>query len=298
MVRTVALDAKDAAPGYLTLIGARVRQFRTRRGMSRRVLAQASGVSERYLAQLETGRGNASITVLKQIANAIDIPVDDLVDTRLEQSSSYLLLRKRAREADEASLEQWLTITRERPAVQAEKRFIALVGLRGAGKSTLGRRLANALDVPFVEVVSEIEALAGLPVAEVFSLGGQVTYRRLEKAALEGVFSKYERAVIAVGGSLVSEPEAFEQLRESCTTVWVQAKPNQHMERVLAQGDHRPMANSADAMRDLKRILAERSELYGKADASIDTAVQSPHQSLRALLELPALAPFKPTKQD
>jgi XRE family transcriptional regulator, aerobic/anaerobic benzoate catabolism transcriptional regulator len=298
MVRTVALDAEDAAPGYLTLIGARVRQFRTRRGMSRRVLAQASGVSERYLAQLETGRGNASITVLKQIANAIDIPVDDLVDTRLEQSSSYLLLRKRAREADEASLEQWLTITRERPAVQAEKRFIALVGLRGAGKSTLGRRLANALDVPFVEVVSEIEALAGLPVAEVFSLGGQVTYRRLEKAALEGVFSKYERAVIAVGGSLVSEPEAFEQLRESCTTVWVQAKPNQHMERVLAQGDHRPMANSADAMRDLKRILAERSELYGKADASIDTAVQSPHQSLSALLELPALAPFKPTKQD
>ena len=120
----------------------------------------------------------------------------------------------------------------------------------------------------------------------------------LEKAALEGVFGKYQRAVIAVGGSLVSEPEAFEQLREACTTVWIQAKPNQHMERVLAQGDHRPMANSPDAMRDLKRILAERSELYGKADARIDTAQQSPDQSLNALLELPLLAPFKPTHQD
>jgi XRE family aerobic/anaerobic benzoate catabolism transcriptional regulator len=298
LVRTASLAPADAALSYLALIGERVRQFRARRGMSRRVLAEASGVSERYLAQLETGRGNASITVLKQIADAIDVPVDDLVDTRPEQSSSYLLLRKRAREANEASLEHWLSITRERPKEQIEKRFIALVGLRGAGKSTLGQRLADVLEVPFVEVVREIEAMAGLPVAEVFSLGGQMTYRRLEKAALEGVFSKYERAVIAVGGSLVSEPEAFEQLRESCTTVWIQAKPNQHMERVLAQGDHRPMANSPDAMRDLKRILAERSELYGKADASIDTAMHKPEESLRALLELPALAPFKTTKQN
>ena len=189
-------------------------------------------------------------------------------------------------------------MTRERPASATQKRFIALVGLRGAGKSTLGRRLAESLDIPFVEVVSEIEAMAGLPVAEVFSLGGQMTYRRLEKAALEGVFSKYERAVIAVGGSLVSEPEAFEQLRESCITVWIQAQPNQHMERVLAQGDHRPMANSPDAMRDLKRILAERSELYGKADARVDTASQNPEQSLGALLDLPALVPFKSSRQD
>lgn len=298
MARIAPLRSADETQSYLALIGERVRQFRARRGMSRRVLAQASGVSERYLAQLETGRGNASITVLKQIADAIDVPVDDLVDTRPAQSSNYLLLRKRAREADEANLEQWLNVTRERPQVLSKKRFIALVGLRGAGKSTLGRRLAEALDVPFVEVVREIEALAGLPVAEVFSLGGQMTYRRLEKAALEGVFNKYERAVIAVGGSLVSEPEAFEQLRESCTTIWIQAQPNQHMERVLAQGDHRPMANSPDAMRDLKRILAERSELYGKADASIDTAQQSPDQSLSALLKLPVVAPFKTTTQD
>lgn len=292
MTRTAPLQLVDETESYLALIGERVRQLRARRGMSRRVLAQASGVSERYLAQLETGRGNASITVLKQIADAMDVPIDDLVDATAEQSSSYLLLRKRAREADEATLEQWLMRLRDRGRAATNKRFIALVGLRGAGKSTLGKMLARQLDLPFVEVVKEIEAMAGLPVAEVFSLGGQMTYRRLEKAALERVFDKYERAVLAVGGSLVSEPEAFAQLRDACTTVWVQARPHQHMERVLAQGDHRPMANSPDAMRDLERILAERSELYAKADASIDTSDQNPEQSLEALLELGALDPF------
>ena len=298
MVRAAPLQPDDTMSRYLALIGERVRQFRARRGMSRRVLAQASGVSERYLAQLETGRGNASITVLKQLADAIDVPVDDLVDERSTQTSNYLLLRKRARDADEPMLEHWLSATREQGEVPAAKRFIALVGLRGAGKSTLGRQLAQALDMPFVEVVSEIETMAGLPVSEVFSLGGQMTYRRLEKAALEQVFSKYESAVLAVGGSLVSEPEAFAQLREACTTVWIKARPNQHMERVLAQGDHRPMANSPDAMRDLKRILAERGELYAKADASVDTAEQDPQQSLEALMALAALRPFIPTRHD
>ena len=291
MVRSATRQTEtEDAGAYLELIGARVRQYRGLRGMSRRVLSAASGVSERYLAQLETGRGNASITVLKQIADAFDVAIDDLLDTRPTQSGEYLLLRKRAREADDATIECWLEATREAPIAAQPKRFVALVGLRGAGKSTLGRQLADSLDIPLIELVREVESLAGMPVGEVFSLGGQVTYRRLEKMALEHIFSHHANGVIAVGGSLVSEPDSFEQLRERCHTVWIQAEPHQHMERVMAQGDHRPMANSQDAMQDLKRILAERSALYARADDSIDTSAKTPEQSLLDLLALPAVA--------
>ncbi|MEM7251832.1 MAG: helix-turn-helix transcriptional regulator [Pseudomonadota bacterium] len=293
MTETATQHLVDAEPSaYLVLIGERVRQYRGLRGMSRRVLSEASGVSVRYLAELEAGRGNASITVLKQIADAFDMPIDDMLDTRTTQSGDYLLLRRRVREADDAAIERWLDATRERPSMDEPKRFVALVGLRGAGKSTLGRALSNALRLPLIELVREVETMAGMPVGEVFSLGGQVTYRRLEKAAMEQIFASHRAGIVAVGGSLVSEPESFEQLRAHCHTVWVQAEPHQHMQRVIAQGDQRPMANSQDAMQDLRRILAERGALYARADETIDTSDVAPEQSLSDLLALPTVAEF------
>ena len=166
--------------------------------------------------------------------------------------------------------------------------------MRGAGKSTLGQALAKQLGLPFVELVQEIEREAGMAVSEIFSLGGQTTYRRFERAALNTTLGRFERAVIAVGGSLVSEPESYELLLASCYAVWLKAAPHEHMERVIAQGDHRPMADNRHAMADLKRILVERAALYGRADASIDTAGQTPAKSLARLLELEPVRRLRP----
>jgi XRE family transcriptional regulator, aerobic/anaerobic benzoate catabolism transcriptional regulator len=274
---------------YLGLLGRRVRQFRARRGMSRRILAEASGVSERYLAQLETGKGNASIMVLSAIATAMHMPIDDLVDQREEQSIEYLLLRERLRNAGATELKSMCAALRNRRIELRTARHVALIGLRGAGKSTLGHALAKQLGLPFVELVQEIEREAGMAVSEIFSLGGQTTYRRFEREALNATLDRFERAVIAVGGSLVSEPESYELLLATCYTVWLKAAPHEHMERVLTQGDHRPMADNRHAMADLKRILNERTALYRRADATVDTTGQTPPESLEHLLELEAV---------
>jgi XRE family aerobic/anaerobic benzoate catabolism transcriptional regulator len=277
---------------YLLQLGQRVRQLRTLRGMARRVLAEASGVSERYLAQLESGKGNASIMILRAIGDAMDVSVDDLVDPRARQSDTYLRLRERLRQADEGTLTQWVNATGPATSNARQRRFVALIGLRGAGKSTLARALANETHLPFIELVQSIESRAGMPLAEVFSLGGQATYRRLERETLDDVLDDPRGGIIAVGGSLVSEPEAFAALLERCVTVWVKAAPHLHMERVVAQGDHRPMANNRDAMSDLKRILEERSVLYSRADVHVDTTGATPAQSLAELLGDAALEPF------
>lgn len=285
-----APDRDDAM--FLARIGARVRQLRALRGMARRVLADASGVSERYLAQLETGKGNASVLVLRAVAGAMDVSVDDLIDPRPDQSSLYQQVRARLRHAGEAQLERCLAALGSDEVATPDERCIALIGLRGAGKSTLGRALAERAGLPFIELVQHIEQHAGMPLAEIFSLGGQATYRRLEREALRSVLASGERAVMAVGGSLVSEPEAFADLLAGAVTVWVQAAPHVHMERVLAQGDSRPMADNPDAMTDLKRILGERAALYARADESLDTSGATPEQSLNALLALPAITDY------
>ena len=278
----------------LELLGQRVRQLRARRGMSRRILAEASGVSQRYLAQLEAGKANVSLLVLHAIAAAMNSAPDDLVDRRAEQSVEYLLLRERLRSANDDELKSMLAMLHEPRGALARPTRIALIGLRGAGKSTLGQALAKQLGLPFVELVQEIEREAGMAVSEIFSLGGQTTYRRFERAALNTTLGRFERAVIAVGGSLVSEPESYELLLASCYAVWLKAAPHEHMERVIAQGDHRPMADNRHAMADLKRILAERTGLYGRADASIDTAGQTPARSLATLLELEPVRSLRP----
>ena len=280
----------SANSDYLRLLGERVRRVRAQRGMSRRILAQASGVSERYLAQLESGKGNASVLVLKVIAEAMHIALDDLVELKADQPPTYLLLRERLRGASAEQLGRWVKLLRggERQTAR-HANHIALIGLRGAGKSTLGAALAKRLGLPFVELGQEIERAAGMATSEIFAQGGQHTYRSLERQALRATLLHHSRAVIATGGSLVSEPETYELLLESCFTVWIKATPRQHMERVIAQGDHRPMADHRHAMADLKRILAERAALYGRADTSVDTSAVDVQTTLRHLLTLEAV---------
>jgi XRE family aerobic/anaerobic benzoate catabolism transcriptional regulator len=237
---------------WLLALGEQVREARARLGMTRRALATASGISERYLALLETGHGNISVLLLLRVATALGLPLGDL-----------------------------FRAPQERPA--GKRRRIALIGLRGAGKSTLGEQLAQTLDMPFVELDREIEREAGTSLSEIFLLYGQEGYRRYEKRCLEAVIAQHERVVIATGGSLVSEPATFNLLLTSCTTIWLKAQPEEHMARVIAQGDTRPMAGNREAMRDLVRILDGRKTLYGKADITVDTAAKSIHKSLQEL---------------
>jgi XRE family transcriptional regulator, aerobic/anaerobic benzoate catabolism transcriptional regulator len=280
-------ETAAAGSPQLLALARRVRQLRARRGMSRRILAAASGVSERYIAQLEAAKGNPSILVLAAIAEAMNIALDLLVDPRAEQPTEYLLLRERLRVADETELRRMAAALRNVSGGGQGIRHVALLGLRGAGKSTLGAALAKRLGVPFVELVQEIERAAGTAVSEILAHGGQTAYRRFERSALEASLSRFDCAVIAVGGSLVSEPETFELLLASCITVWLKASPREHMERVVAQGDFRPMADNADAMSDLKRMLEERADFYARAGFSVDTSGHSVDQTLMTLLELP-----------
>jgi XRE family transcriptional regulator, aerobic/anaerobic benzoate catabolism transcriptional regulator len=270
---------------FLHALGERVREARARRGMSRRVLAEASGVSERYLAELESGRGNGSVLLLRQIAVALSLPLEDLLRTGEERPVERTLIDQllaRIPEHRLTEIRRRLTQELEHHG-RATRDRIALLGLRGAGKSTLGQRLAEALAVPFIELDREIEREAGTSLSEVFLLYGQGGYRRYERRCLERLLERYDRCVIATGGSIVSEPATFELLLDTCTTVWLKAAPEEHMARVLAQGDTRPMADNPGAMADLQRILEGRERLYGQADVVVDTAGRTPEQSLRDL---------------
>ena len=271
---------------YLRLLGERIREARARRGMTRKILARDSGVSERYLAQLESGQGNMSIVLLRQVAQAMGLPLADIVRDGPEQSAELtLLMQTLARLSPPELAEARRLLIQSFGAGTADKRRqrIALIGLRGAGKSTLGAALADTLAVPFIELDREIERLAGMDLATLFDLYGQSAYRRHERHALDHVVKTQERAVIATGGSLVSEPATYELLLEACFTVWLTAAPEEHMSRVIAQGDLRPMADNAAAMEDLRRILAGRRVLYARADRTVDTAGKSVEQSLAEL---------------
>jgi XRE family transcriptional regulator, aerobic/anaerobic benzoate catabolism transcriptional regulator len=282
-------EPRESALGeaeYLRLLGERIREARARRGMTRKILARDSDVSERYLAQLETGQGNISIVLLRQIAHAMGLPLGDLVREEPDRPVELTLLIQTLSRLPAKDLAQARKLLGETfgAAVASERRHrIALIGLRGAGKSTLGAMLAKALAVPFIELDREIERDSGTRLAEVFDLYGQAAYRRYERRALEGVIERYDRAVIATGGSIVSEPATFDLLLSACYTVWLTAAPEEHMSRVVAQGDTRPMAENEQAMEDLRRILAGRNALYMKADARIDTAGKTIEQSFAEL---------------
>lgn len=283
------LTSADDLGVYLAQLGERVRTMRARRGMSRKALATHSGVSERYLAQLEGGTGNCSIVLLRRIAGALGLPVAELIDDRPERPADSLLLAQlieRLSPVQIAEARDYLT-ARFGGGVRPDRRQrIALIGLRGAGKSTLGALLARHLRAPFIELDREIERQSGMQLAAVFELFGQPTFRRLERDALQSVLQSHDRFVLATGGSLVTEPATYELLMTSCLTVWVRARPDDHMSRVIAQGDLRPMSNNAHAMDDLVAILNSREPLYAKADLTLHTAGSSAEESFKALVEM------------
>ena len=278
--------SSDAA--FLQRLGDRVREARAKRGMTRKILARDSGVSERYLAQLETGQGNISILLLRQLAMALDMPIETLVhehpDPSVELAHALELLR-RLDPTELVEARQLLLDRFDAAAEKARRRHVALVGLRGAGKSTLGARLAQHLDVPFIELDREIERASGLSLGAIFDLYGQAGFRRLERQCLQDLIAQQPAFVLATGGSLVSEPATYELLLAHCFTVWLTASPAEHMGRVVAQGDMRPMASNREAMSDLQRILKVRGPLYGKADARVDTAGRTVEESLERLIE-------------
>jgi XRE family aerobic/anaerobic benzoate catabolism transcriptional regulator len=273
---------------FLKLLGERVREIRANRGMTRKILARDSGVSERYLAQLESGRGNVSILLLRDIAQALNVRLGTLLAEGPEPPIDLVHTLEFLRRLPESELQQARRLLVERfGGGDQSGRFdrIALIGLRGAGKSTLGAKLAAKLDVPFLELDRCIEKEAGVSLGVIFELYGQSGFRRLERRCLDEILEATPQFVLATGGSLVSEPATFERLFTTCYTVWLRASPEDHMQRVVAQGDMRPMADNRESMEDLQRILAVRDPLYGKADVSIDTSTHSPTQSTRLVLE-------------
>jgi XRE family transcriptional regulator, aerobic/anaerobic benzoate catabolism transcriptional regulator len=272
---TEAQAIENARDPFLTMFGERVRLMRSRRGVTRKILAQEAGISERHLANLETGTGNASVLLLRQLARALNCSMAELVGQDGVASPELVLIRQLLRGRDEATLRRArlaladLLGTAYPDPTRAGR--IALIGLRGAGKSSLGRMLADDLGIPFVELNRVIEQIVGCDVHEIHSLYGSSAYRRYEQRALEETIGAYPKAVLATGGGLVSEASTFELLLAHCYTVWLRATPEEHMQRVVAQGDLRPMAGSPEAMDDLKRILASREAFYAKADLAFDT---------------------------
>ena len=291
------LARAKAAPGhdndpYLRRLGERVRTLRNQRGMTRKALAQHAKVSERYLAQLEAGLGNCSIVLLRRIARAIGLPVTQLVHDGAEPPLDLVLLSQfLERLPPDMLVEARKLVTEHFSSPSEDRRRVALIGLRGGGKSTLGRLLAERLDVPFIELDREIERRSGANLSEIFDMFGQETFRRAEREALNDVLRRHPHFVIATSGSIVTEPGTLELLLASCFTVWVRAEPEEHMKRVMAQGDMRPMANNARAMEDLVSILKSREPLYAKAEAVLATTDKTPEQNLAELLRLIAVPP-------
>lgn len=279
-------EAEVRSP-FLVALGERVRTLRSRRGMTRKAVALAADVSERHLANLEYGTGNASILVLLQVTQALHCTLAELLGDITTSSPEWLLIRELLEHRNEAELRRARQALTELYGGVAEDRArlcrIALIGLRGAGKSTLGKRLADDLGYAFIELSREIEKFAGCGISEIHNLYGAHAYRRYERRALEEAIQIYPEVVIATPGGLVSDSANFNLMLSHCYTVWLQADPADHMMRVAAQGDMRPMAGNHEAMEDLKRILEGRSAFYSKADLAFNTSQYQLEDSFSAL---------------
>ena len=263
----------DSETGFLEQLGQRVRTMRALRGMSRKVLAKVSGISERYIAQLESGKGNVSIVLLRRVSNAIGAHLEDITPAS-EPSPDWPVIRDLLRKATPTQIAQAKDVLAGQGVAAHRRTFagIALIGLRGAGKSTLGKMLAKKIGWDFVELNKQVEAQNGLSVAEIIALYGQEGFRRMEQAALEQLLARKELMVLATGGGIVSEPLSFELILSSFYTIWVKAEPEEHMARVRRQGDLRPMADDRSAMAELRSILKSREPLYARASAVVDTS--------------------------
>ena len=284
-LRLLAGASELSEDDFVSMVGDRVRMARARRGISRKVLSELSGVSQRYLAQLEGGQGNISIALLKRIAVALDHRIEWLVGEDDPWNSDALRVAALFRAATVEQKRRVLALLDPDNAGEQRGRRVALIGLRGAGKSTLGRLAAAARDIPFVELNAEIEATSGMPVNELMALYGQEGYRRLERQAVERIAAAHDSVVLAVAGGIVSEPDTFNFLLRHFHTIWLKAKPEEHMSRVRKQGDTRPMAGNPAAMDELKTILTSRESLYAQSGAQVDTSGKDVEDSLADLLE-------------
>jgi XRE family aerobic/anaerobic benzoate catabolism transcriptional regulator len=271
---------------FLEQLGQRVRTMRGLRGMSRKVLARVSGISERYIAQLESGKGNVSIVLLRRVASALGTHIEDLIPTA-ETTPDWLVIRDLMRKATPRQIARAKEVLSAPTSARHHAGFagIALIGLRGAGKSTLGRLLAKAIGWTFVELNKEIEQQNGLSTAEIIALYGQEGFRRMEQNTLTQLLARNEPIVLATGGGIVSEPLTFDRVLSSFYTVWLKAKPEEHMARVRKQGDLRPMADDRSAMQELRTILLSREPLYARAAAQVDTAGLTVEQAAERLID-------------
>jgi XRE family transcriptional regulator, aerobic/anaerobic benzoate catabolism transcriptional regulator len=282
-----AAAIKDADAAFLTAVGAAIREARAQRGMSRKALAQSAHVGERYLAQVESYGGNPSIVFLRRVADALGMQLLTLLESAGAQPQQKLIRRFLDGLPADRVDEVLRRLTEELGQTEVvRRRRITLIGLRGAGKSTLGQALAKELRRPFIELDREIEREAGMSLSEVFHLYGQAGYRKIERRCLERIINSQEDIVLSVGGGIVSEPETYELLLLNCFTVWIKAAPEEHMSRVVEQGDMRPMSGHSEAMQDLRDILSSREPLYSKADAQLNTSGKTVEQSITALERL------------
>jgi len=269
----------------LSSVGERVRSARARMGLSRRVLAEKSGVSQRYLAQLESGQGNISIGLLLRVADALDFRIEWLVAEEDPWTSDTVMISALLRRSTRVQRERVLEILDpENPGLRRASR-IAFIGLRGAGKSTLGRLTAAQLGLPFRELNEDIAEASGIPAGELMALYGPEGYRHLERQSLERIVATHDRLVLAAAGGIVSQPETYNYLLRNFHTIWLKAEPEEHMARVRGQGDERPMAGNPDAMAELRNILTSREALYARADAHINTSEATPEKTLEAILD-------------
>ncbi|MCB1957237.1 MAG: helix-turn-helix transcriptional regulator [Rhodocyclaceae bacterium] len=282
------VEAINPDQQFLRELGSRVREIRDRRGMTRKLVAAEAQVSERHLAHLESGEGNVSIVLLRHIATALGVSLVELLTSEGEDTVERRLIRRFLERLPQHRLEEVVfRLMRDFGHEEAVRRKrVALIGLRGAGKTTLGTRLAKEMGAPFVELDKEIERETGMPISEIFSLYGQSGYRRIEKQVLERVLRDNTEGVISVGGGIVSRPDTYDYLLSCCFTVWIKAQPEEHMARVIAQGDLRPMAGNDEAMDDLKRILDAREPMYSRADETIDTSGEDVDKSFSQLRQL------------
>lgn len=283
----------DVEDEFLEQLGQRVRTMRALRGMSRKVLAKTSKISERYIAQLESGKGNVSIVLLRRVSAAMGAHVEDLIPTA-DTTPDWLVVRDMMRAATPAQIAQAKEALTGSAAAKRTTQFsgIALIGLRGAGKTTLGKLLAKKVGWAFVELNKEIEQQNGLSVAEIIALYGQEGFRRMEQIALVQLLARKEMIVLATGGGIVSEPLTFDLVLSSFYTVWLKAKPEEHMARVRKQGDLRPMADDRSAMQELRTILQSREPLYARASTSVDTAGLTVNDAAAKLIDnvMPVIA--------
>ena len=279
-------DSVEQAIGDLqSQVGQRVRKAREAKGLPRRALSDMSGVSQRYLAQLESGQGNISIALLLRVAGALDVTLDQLVSLSTGQGAEFPLVELFAK-ADPKTQKQVQQLLMPETFTPKREARVALIGLRGAGKTTLGKKAGKKLDLSFVELNTMIEEQSGIALSEVLELYGQEGYRRMEARALQHVIDTEDRLILAVSGGIVAEPETYELLLKHFHTVWLRASPAEHMERVRAQGDTRPMAGNPEAMEQLKRILASREGDYARVEVQLDTSGAVQKDSVNALVKL------------